>query len=144
MIPQAAARRVERPRGGRYRRRRMLSHVSVGVTDLARAVAFYDAALGALGYVRVFSGPISAGWGTPDGTEPFAVKLQARPPSAGPGSHLAFGAPSPAAVDRFHAEALRHGAVDDGGPGERPEFGPTYYAAFVFDPDGNRHEAVHQ
>jgi catechol 2,3-dioxygenase-like lactoylglutathione lyase family enzyme len=122
----------------------MLSHVSVGVTDLGRAIAFYDAALGALGYVRVFTGPISAGWGTPDGTEPFAVKLQARPPTAGPGAHLAFVAPDADAVDRFHAAALRLGAVDDGAPGARPQFGATYYAAFVFDPDGNRLEAVHQ
>jgi catechol 2,3-dioxygenase-like lactoylglutathione lyase family enzyme len=122
----------------------MLSHVSVGVTDLDRAVAFYDAALGALGYGRVFKGPISAGWGPPGGTEPFAVRLQARPPTAGPGAHLAFAAPSPEAVDRFHAEALRHGAVDDGAPGPRPDFGATYYAAFLFDPDGNRLEAVHQ
>jgi catechol 2,3-dioxygenase-like lactoylglutathione lyase family enzyme len=122
----------------------MLSHVSVGVTDLDRTVAFYDAALGALGYVRVFTGPRSAGWGTRDGSEPFAVKLQARPPTAGPGAHLAFAAPSPEAVDRFHAEALRQGAVDDGLPGLRPDFGATYYAAFLFDPDGNRLEAVHQ
>jgi catechol 2,3-dioxygenase-like lactoylglutathione lyase family enzyme len=122
----------------------MISHVSVGVTDLSRAVAFYDAVLYALGYVRVFTGPISAGWGTPDGPEPFAVKLQARPPAAGPGSHLAFTAPGREAVDAFHAAALAHGAVDDGEPGLRPHFGATYYAAFVFDPDGNRLEAVHQ
>jgi catechol 2,3-dioxygenase-like lactoylglutathione lyase family enzyme len=134
-------------RGGpppRYRRGGMLSHVSVGVTELDRAVAFYDAVLGALGYARVFTGPLSAGWGTPDGTEPFAVKLQARQPAAGPGAHLAFAAPSPEAVDRFHTAALAHGAVDDGPAGPRPEFGATYYAAFVFDPDGNRIEAVHQ
>jgi catechol 2,3-dioxygenase-like lactoylglutathione lyase family enzyme len=122
----------------------MLSHVSVGVTDLGRAIEFYDAVLEALGFQRVFTGAISAGWGTPDGTEPFAVKLQARAPTPGPGAHLAFAAPSPEAVDRFHAAALEHGAVDDGAPGPRPEFGATYYAAFLFDPDGNRLEAVHQ
>jgi hypothetical protein len=94
--------------------------------------AFYDAALGAQSaYVRVFSGgPISAGWGTPDGDRAVPPsKLQARPPSAGPARTSAFAAPKEPGGGRrtvFHREALRHGAVDDGGPGERPEFGPTY------------------
>ncbi len=62
----------------------------------------------------------------------------------GPGFHLAFDAADPAAVDRFHTAALRHGGTDDGAPGPRPEYSPTYYAAFVLDPDGNKLEAVHQ
>ena len=58
------------------------------------------------------------------------------------GSHLAFRAPDRAAVDGFHRAALNAGARDNGPPGLRPDYGATYYAAFVIDPDGNNIEAV--
>jgi catechol 2,3-dioxygenase-like lactoylglutathione lyase family enzyme len=45
-------------------------------------------------------------------------------------------------VRAFHAAALAHGGRDDGAPGLRAEYHPTYYAAFVLDPDGNRLEVV--
>jgi len=45
-------------------------------------------------------------------------------------------------VDRFHAEALAAGGTDNGPPGIREDYHPTYYAAFVLDPDGNNIEAV--
>jgi hypothetical protein len=45
-------------------------------------------------------------------------------------------------VDRFHEAALRHRGRDNGAPGLRPDYGPHYYAAFVFDPDGYPIEAV--
>ena len=64
----------------------------------------------------------------------------ARAPGAG--FHLAFSAPDRAAVDAFHAAALAHGGSDDGPPGVRLHYDPGYYAAFVRDPDGHRHEAV--
>ena len=122
----------------------MLGHLSLGVTDLGRATSFYDAALAALGYVRVYTGPSSVGYGAPGGEERLALKLQGAAPAPGPGFHLAFDAADPAAVDRFHAAALEHGGTDDGPPGRRPHYSPTYDAAFVFDPDGNKLEAVHQ
>ncbi|MEI9982792.1 MAG: hypothetical protein WDN69_06020 [Aliidongia sp.] len=59
------------------------------------------------------------------------------------GFHLAFRAPDRSAVDRFHAEALRLGGTDDGAPGLRPHYGPSYYAAFVMDFDRHRLEVVH-
>jgi catechol 2,3-dioxygenase-like lactoylglutathione lyase family enzyme len=55
---------------------------------------------------------------------------------------VAFRAPTRAAVARFHAAGLRAGGRDNGGPGPRPDYGPTYYAAFLVDPDGNNVEAV--
>jgi predicted lactoylglutathione lyase len=45
-------------------------------------------------------------------------------------------------VDEFHATALKHGGRSDGAPGIRPEYDAHYYGAFVFDPDGNKIEAV--
>lgn len=130
----------------------MLHHISFGVTDLQRAGAFYDAVLATLGYVRVWEDlgqhgrqhPHAAiGYGRPGGQDLLALKLRAGERVApGPGFHLAFAAPDRRAVDAFHAAALRHGGIDNGMPGLRPDYGPHYYAAFVIDPDGYRIEAV--
>ena len=51
-------------------------------------------------------------------------------------------APRREAVDRFHAEALSKGGVDERPPGVRENYDPGYYASFVRDPDGHRLEAV--
>lgn len=121
----------------------MLGHLSFGVSDLERAVRFYDAALAPLGLTRVWTSDRAAGYGFRDGGDLLAVKKQAsavRPP--GPGFHLAFNAPTTAAVDAFHSAALEAGGADNGAPGFRPHYGPTYYAAFVIDPDGHALEAV--
>jgi len=123
----------------------MISHLSVGVSDLTRAIAFYDAVLAALGYVRVYTGPRSVGYGTPNGREPFALKARQKSEiGIDHGFHLAFVAESRDAVEAFHAAAIPEGGADDGAPGLRPDFGPSYCATFVVDPDGHRLEAVYQ
>ncbi|MGH6881967.1 VOC family protein [Hypericibacter sp.] len=124
----------------------MLGHLSFGVSNLARTTAFYDASMAALGYARVFTGPEYVGYGL-SGTERdnLLLILQPKPVTPpGPGFHLAFIAPSREAVDRFHVAALQFGGVDQGAPGLRLHYGPTYYAAFVLDPDGYKLEATHQ
>jgi len=122
----------------------MIDHLSIGATDFERAGAFYDAVLAPLGYVRLFGNARGIGWGLPGAKdEAFAVLAsgaEARAP--GVGCHVAFAAPSREAVDAFHAAALRMGAVDEGAPGPRPQYGAGYYAAFARDPDGYRIEAV--
>lgn len=123
----------------------IFDHLSLGVADLDRAAAFYDAALAPLGYVRLWRNARSIGYG-PDGFQgeaPLALILHgegARPP--GPGFHLALTASSRDAVDRFHAAAVTAGGVDEGPPGIREHYDPGYYAAFVRDLDGHRLEAV--
>ena len=121
----------------------MLHHVSFAVADLHRSAIFYDAALSTLGYVRVWTNETAIGYGLPGGGDKFAIKVRG-PATAvpGPGFHLAFSAPSREAVGAFHRAALAHGGSDNGAPGLRPHYGPDYYAAFVFDPDGYRIEAV--
>jgi len=123
----------------------MLGHLSFGVLDLARAARFYDPVMAALGQARVFTGPVSIGYGAP-GTENDRLLLKLRDDAAppGPGFHLAFDAPDRAAVDAFYAVALANGGTDNGAPGVRERYSPTYYAAFVIDPDGHRLEAVCQ
>jgi catechol 2,3-dioxygenase-like lactoylglutathione lyase family enzyme len=120
----------------------MLHHISFGVADLSRAAAFYDATLAALGYRRVFENTSAIGYGLEDGQDKFCIKLRAGSRSPGAGFHLAFAAPSQDAVHAFHSAALLAGGTCDGPPGPRPEYGPTYYAAFVIDPDGYHVEAV--
>jgi catechol 2,3-dioxygenase-like lactoylglutathione lyase family enzyme len=121
----------------------MLHHLSIPVSNVELSARFYDAALGALGYVRVWSSPDAVGYGYAGGGDKFAIKTPTdaiRVP--GTGFHIAFAATSTAAVDEFHRAALRHGGTDHGEPGLRPHYGPQYYAAFVLDPDGYRLEAV--
>ena len=121
----------------------MLHHASFAVADLARSAAFYDAALSTLGYVRVWGDENAIGYGPPGGGDKFAIKLNAGGVSApGEGFHIAFSASSREAVDNFYQSALAHGGKDNGGAGLHPEYGKDYYAAFVFDPDGYRVEAV--
>lgn len=127
----------------------MLHHLSLGVADLSRSVDFYDSVLAPLGIVRVWSdlrpgeSGQAVGYGLPGGGDKLALKQVA---GAGAvlirGFHLAFAAPSQAAVLAFHAAALGAGGQDNGGPGPRPQYGPDYYAAFVLDPDGHALEAV--
>lgn len=121
----------------------MLHHLSIGVTDLARSAALYDAALPALGYERVWADSTAVGYGMAGGGDRFAIRLDPgkidRPSVK---SHIAFAASSRGHVDRFYEAALAHGATDNGRPELCPEYGEHYYAAFVIDPDGYRIEAV--
>jgi catechol 2,3-dioxygenase-like lactoylglutathione lyase family enzyme len=71
---------------------------------------------------------------TPDGPE-AAGKLTGR-------LHLAFQAANRATVDAFYQAGLAAGGRDNGAPGERANYHPGYYAAFLLDPDGNNIEAV--
>ena len=120
----------------------MLGHLSFGVSDLERSVAFYDPALAPLGLTRVWTNPNAAGYGYPGGGDLLALKKQSaavRPP--GPGFHLAFNARSHAAVDAFHRAGVEAGFRDNGAPGVRERYSSEaagrYYAAFLLDPDGN-------
>jgi len=123
----------------------MLHHLSVGVRDVARAAAFYDPVLKALGYKRVMDfSPGAIGYGEHPGRPQFWIGLphDRGLPSAGNGAHVGFVAKTKRAVNAFHAAALKHGGSNNGEPGPRPDYGPAYYGAFVYDLDGNKIEAV--
>ena len=127
----------------------MLHHISLGVRDIDLSARFYDAVLAELGYVRVWEDlrpgqdGQAVGYGHPGSGDKLAIKQRdAAHLAPGPGFHLAFAAPSRAAVHGFHGAALGNGGRDNGAPGPRPHYGEHYYAAFVIDPDGYRIEAV--
>jgi catechol 2,3-dioxygenase-like lactoylglutathione lyase family enzyme len=119
----------------------MISHVSVGVRDIAKAGRFYDAALAALGYKRLYDSAEALGYGA-DGPQLWVMKVERPVPAdAASGLHFCFDAPNREAVEQFHAAALKAGGKDNGKPGLRKDYGDNYYAAFVIDPDGYRLEA---
>ena len=122
-------------------RRVVIDHLTIGVRDLELSRRFYAAALAPLGYAEM--GPWSderreIAFGV-EGADDFAISAQYEP---GGQLHVAFSADSREAVVAFHAAALAAGGVDNGAPGERPEYAPGYYGAFVLDPDGHNVEAV--
>jgi catechol 2,3-dioxygenase-like lactoylglutathione lyase family enzyme len=122
-------------------RRVVIDHLTIGVRDLERSRAFYRAALAPLGFDE--RGPWSdeqreIAFGA-EGAEDFAISPEYEP---GGQLHIAFSADSREAVQAFHAAALAAGGEDNGAPGERPEYAPGYYGAFVLDPDGHNVEAV--
>lgn len=123
----------------------VIAHISIGVKDVERSKRFYDAALQPLGYRCVRSARSTVGYGYGADTIFFWVVSAERPVPADDksGLHVCFAAPHAAAVDAFHAAALRAGGHDNGGPGLRPVYGADYYAAFAIDPDGYRIEAYY-
>ena len=115
----------------------MYDHIGLKVKDVDASVRFYEAALEPLGHVLCSRDETWAGLG-PKG-EP-ALWLYG---GNGAGAvHVSFRAPDRAAVDRFHRGGLAAGGRDHGAPAVRADYGPTYYAAFLIDPDGNNVEAV--
>lgn len=119
----------------------ILNHVSVGVSNVTSSVAFYDSLLSTLSIKRSHCiENVAAAYGE---HFEFWVGCPCKEgASAGNGTHIAFNAPSREAVDRFYASALALGGSCAGKPNLRPEYGETYYAAFVRDLDGNKLEAV--
>jgi catechol 2,3-dioxygenase-like lactoylglutathione lyase family enzyme len=121
----------------------MIAHVSIGVRDIDRSKRFYDTVLEPLGYKCLRAARTVLGYGY--GRDSIALwVVQAEhpvPADEKSGLHFCLAAANVAAVDAFHAAALRSGGRDNGAPGVRPEYSPDYYAAFIIDPDGYRIEA---
>jgi catechol 2,3-dioxygenase-like lactoylglutathione lyase family enzyme len=124
-----------------------LDHVSIGVKDMRRAKAFYDAILAPLGVrpvmpIEMGGQLVAVGYGaSPKPDFWIGFPIDGRPASTGNGAHVAFHAATRAAVDAFYLAALENGGAEDGAPGLRSEYHPDYYGAFVRDFDGNKIEA---
>jgi catechol 2,3-dioxygenase-like lactoylglutathione lyase family enzyme len=119
-----------------------ISYLTIGAADHAQAVAFYDALLATIGWRRFSAHKGFAGYG-PDGDDTgqtiwICEPFDGAPARPGNGVMLAFGADSRAQVRAFHAAALAGGGSEEGAPGLRPQYTPTWYAAYVRDPTGNK------
>ena len=116
----------------------LIDHLALRVRDERRSRAFYEQALEPLGVKVVESSQGHIGFAIEGGGD-FWIE-EGEPPAAP--VHVAFAAADRATVDKFHRAALEAGGRDNGAPGLRTQYHAGYYAAFVFDPDGNNVEAV--
>ncbi|MFA5939769.1 MAG: VOC family protein [Sinimarinibacterium sp.] len=114
----------------------MYDHIGLKVKDLGASARFYKAALAPLGHVPDAGG---TGFGPQNAPALWLYEAKDTKPAA---THVAFHAGNRAAVDRFHRDGLKAGGRDNGGASLRADYSPTYYAAFLIDPDGNNVEAV--
>ncbi|MEW6453417.1 MAG: VOC family protein [Pseudomonadota bacterium] len=124
----------------------MIDHIGFAVSDYEKSKAFYTKALAPLGYTLIMevdaegnpSGAPAAGFG--EGGKPdFWIGGEGKLEKP---VHVAIVAKDRASVDAFHRAALAAGGKDNGKPGLRPHYHPSYYGAFVLDPDGHNIEAV--
>lgn len=123
----------------------MFSYMMIGTNDLSRSIRFYDAVMETLGHARISDGDEKwASWGVPDPGPHITVgtPFDGKAATVGNGMMISFIAETRAAVDRFYAAALATGGTDEGAPRLREYYGPTFYAAYVRDPDGNKLNAV--
>ena len=120
----------------------MIDHIGFEVSDLTRAMRFYDPVFHALGARRMHEGAQAVAYGINGPTVWFVVR--GREPGPGYG-HLALQASGKAAVDAAYSVGLGHGGAETeppSPPGQRPQYGRRYYAAYLTDPDGLRVEIV--
>ena len=116
-----------------------LDHINLPVANVARSRRFYEKLLAPFGYrVNRDYGDVAAGLGDAQ----YAVLALVRFQEPVQPIHLAFRLQSRDEVERFFSSAVSLGARDNGGPGLRPQYHRSYYAAFVLDPDGHNLEAV--
>jgi catechol 2,3-dioxygenase-like lactoylglutathione lyase family enzyme len=115
----------------------MFDHVTIRARHLPGSERFYRTVLSPLGIEPSHTGDELIEW------DDFSIMAASgdRPPTRH--LHIGFVAPSRAHVDAFWQAGVDAGYEDDGRPGERPQYTPGYYGAFLLDPDGNSAEAVH-
>ena len=116
----------------------MLDHIKLFVSNVDRSKAFYELAFQPFGFrVLLEPAPGIVGMG-----RDFPNFWLAQAEGSSTTAHVAIRADTRSVVDEFHAAALAAGGTDNGPPGLRPQYHPSYYGAFVHDPDGNNIEAV--
>src|SRR5262245_10872501 len=111
-----------------------------GVSDYARSKDFYAQALAPLG-ISLIMEPIAEAAGFGSNGKPF-FWIESRGEAVSGRLHVAFAVDDRATVDASHAAALAAGGTDNGAPGVREIYHPSYYGAYVLDPDGHNIEAV--
>ncbi|MBL8553723.1 MAG: VOC family protein [Phenylobacterium sp.] len=115
----------------------MIGYTTLGVTDLERARAFYDAVLAPLGGRRALDYERSTYFGGPGRGAMLGITLpfDGNAQSVGNGVMVALAATGPEQIQAVHAAAMAAGAVCEGPPGDR---GGGFYGAYFRDLDGNK------
>lgn len=125
----------------------LLDHVSISVHSLADCADFYDAIMQVLGCEKVYHTERSLGYGVRcqagDDNHSCLAVYESENANTDDKRHWCFKADSREMVDHFHAAGIAHGGTSNGAPGVRSQYHPHYYGAFLYDPAGNRVEAVY-
>ena len=123
----------------------MIAYICVGADDMDAAERFYSAFLPALGYaLEYYHGDLSYIPPTAEGERQVSPDFYVKRPfdggaaSTGNGVMVAFEAEGQAQVRALHAAALAAGGTDEGAPGFRADYGPTFYVGYLRDPQGNK------
>ena len=116
----------------------MIDHIGLIVSDYSRSKSFFEEAFAPLGYSLLMEHGISGGGFGQGGKPDFWIKQG----ESGGGVHVALASLDRKTVDAFYEAAMSAGGTCNGAPGPRPEYHPSYYGAFVLDPDGNNIEVV--
>lgn len=115
----------------------MIDHFNLPVSDLKLSSDFYEVTLANLSVPLLMRDKDAIGFG--NNAWEFGIVEESREIIK---MHVAFVANSRQNVQKFYAAALQAGGTDNGSPGLRVEYGPSYYSAYVLDPDGHNIEAV--
>jgi len=125
-------------------RRAVIDHISIAVANLTRSAAFYEAVLAPLELNKLITREgFTVGFGKKYPEFWLNAREGLHPQPETTGTHICLRAPSEEAVHAFHAAALAQGGKTAGDPGPRQAAFTTYIGAFIFDPDGNKIEAVY-
>jgi catechol 2,3-dioxygenase-like lactoylglutathione lyase family enzyme len=127
---------IEAVHHGALRRDGIIDHLWIRVADLAAAKRFYETIATDAGLHVRHDSPNRAQVAGNSGS--FSLVPGTRTENV----HLAFPTDDDADVDQFHKAATDNAYRSNGQPGERPQYHPGYYAAYVLDPDGNNVEVV--
>jgi catechol 2,3-dioxygenase-like lactoylglutathione lyase family enzyme len=120
----------------------VIDHVSIAVSNLERAVPFYEQSFAPLGITRLVTRPAMVGFGKiyPEVWINFRAGMMPLSPDSG--AHLCLRTKTMDEVDAFYNAAMAAGAVSESAPSLRPHDRVRYYATFIADADGNRIEVV--
>ncbi len=120
----------------------MIDHITIQVKNLEKSKAFYEKVLAVFGYTMNLTNEKKTFYGFGLGKDPiFEIVQSGKSHPAHKKIHVAFKAKNKDQVKNFYKIAIKNGAKDNGKPGQRKNYTPTYYAAFVIDFDGNNIEA---
>ncbi|MEK9902404.1 MAG: VOC family protein [Gammaproteobacteria bacterium] len=116
---------------------KIAKYVTVGTNDLQRAKEFYDQLFDELGVTSFGPNDRSFFWTIPGDDTNFAVFVphDGDEATVGNGSMVGITLETKEDVDALYAKAIKLGAKDEGGPGQRV---PSFYGAYVRDLDGNK------
>lgn len=120
----------------------MFDHLEFSVADIDASRRFYKPICDAIGMREIFhdEGEKSVGFGHGEVVQLLLTEGRATAPNL----HLCFTAQNKDSVEKAHAKAVSAGGADNGAPGYRDHYGPGYFAAFVYDPDGHNVEILYR